>query len=85
MIYIPVIIYRELGYTKSKFCLSLFIVICDLVQGEGGRGGGGETDRQTETEKSEKSNVIYTERIRTRKLGWFKQFLSMKTYQQIVV
>ena len=44
-------------------------------------GGGGETDRQTETEKSEKSNVIYTERIRTRKLGWFKQFLSMKTYQ----
>ena len=55
MISIPVIIYRELGYTKSKFCLSLFVVICVLVQGEGGWG------RQTETEKNEKSYVIYTE------------------------
>ena len=60
MIYIPALIYRELGYTKSKFCLSLFMVICVLVQGEGGRGVG-ETDRQTETEKNKKSYVIYTE------------------------
>ena len=28
---------------------------------EGGKGGGRETDRQTETEKREKSYVIYTE------------------------
>ena len=67
MIYIPVIIYRELGYTKSKFCLSLFIVICDLVQGEGGRGGRG-GDRQTDRDREERKILCDLHRGREREI-----------------